>query len=325
MAWLARREFLGVALGAGSALALGPLGAAPGKSRVVAAKGKSLFKDERTLDPKAVKALVDRAVATLVGENDPQRAWKRLVKPDDLVGIKVNCLAGARLSTRIEVVRAVAEGVRSAGVPTRSIFVWDRKLSDMVRARYPVEDRSEFICIGNDHRNLGFGPPIILKGVIGSLFSRLVTDVCSVIINVPVLKDHDLAGVSLSLKSAFGAIHNPNKYHFATLHQAIVDVNRVEPLRRKTVVHICDATFGCAQGGPTPAPRWLERPGMVYASRDPVALDTVLWAKIEELRKARGLPSLVGSKREPKHIALGAEAGLGTNEQGRIEVVSIEV
>ncbi len=325
MARLKRREFLESLVGVGSALALGAANAGGEKSRVVAVRGKAVFKDRDTLEPKAVQELVDRAVAACLGEKDPQRAWKSLVKPNDIVGIKVNCLAGARLSTRIEVVRAVAKGVQSAGVPPRSIFVWDRKLWDMVRARYPVEERTDFICIGNDHRNLGFGPPLILKGVIGSLFSRLVTDVCSVIINVPVLKDHDLAGVSLSLKSAFGAIHNPNKYHFATLHQAIVDVNRVEPLRRKTVVHICDATFGCAHGGPTPSPKWLERPGMVFASRDLVALDATLWGKIEELRKARGLPTLVGSKREPQHRALAARAGQGPHKRGDMDLVSIEV
>jgi uncharacterized protein (DUF362 family) len=129
--------------------------------------------------------------------------------------------------------------------------------------------------------------------------------------------------VSLALKSFFGAIHNPNKYHFANLHTAIVDVNRQEDIRRKTVIHILDGTFGCCHGGPTPAPKWIDRLGMVWASRDPVALDQTAFQKIEEMRQAKGLELLVGSKREPKHIALAAEAKLGTNDPARIELVKL--
>jgi uncharacterized protein (DUF362 family) len=317
-----RRDFLTTSLAAGAALATGlPVRAAEGKARVVVAKSDKVFADERRLDPAATQELVDRAVAALLGETDATAAWKALVKPDDTVGIKVNCLAGDRLSTRIEVVRAIADGVRRAGVPARRLFVWDRKRGDLARAAYPLDDTSAFRCVGND--DAGFDEDVVTQGVIGSLFSTLVTRRCTAIINVPVFKDHDLAGISVALKSFFGAINNPNKYHFDELQQAIVDVNRARPLRGKTVLHLCDATFGCAHTGPTPRPQWIERMGTVYAARDPVALDHVAWQKIEALRKARGQPSLVGSKREPAHVALAAKAGLGTNDPARIEVVEV--
>ncbi|MFC1805763.1 DUF362 domain-containing protein [Planctomycetota bacterium] len=320
-----RRAFvrMGLAAGAGALLQPGSGRAAGDKTRVVAASSKKVFKDERTLDQRVVQELVDGAVARLMGESDATAAWKRVAKPSDVVGIKVNCLAGTKLSTRIEVVRAIADGLRRAGVPAKSILVWDRKTGDLERAKYPLDDRSQFRCVGCD--TAGFHGQLILKGEIGSLFTKLVTHHCSVIINVPVFKDHDLAGVSVALKSFFGAIHNPNKYHFANLHQAIVDVNRVRYIAAKTVLHICDATFGCAHGGPTPAPKWLERMGTVYATRDPVALDRTAWDKVEALRKARGLASLVGSKREPKHIALAAERLLGTNDPSKIELVKLGV
>jgi len=322
---LGRRELLkaGLAAGAGALLPAARSLAAADKTRVVAASSPKVFRDERTLDQAAVQELVDKAVASLLGEKDATAAWKRLAKPSDTVGIKVNCLAGTKLSTRIEVVRAIADGLRRAGVPAKQILVWDRKKGDLARAKYPLDDRREFRCVGNDQ--VGFHDRLILKGEIGSLFSKLVTHHCSVIINVPVFKDHDLAGVSVALKSFFGAIHNPNKYHFGNLHQAICDVNRVRQICGKTVVHLCDATFGCAHAGPTPAPRWLERLGTIYASRDPVALDQCAWQKIEALRKARGLPPLVGSKREPRHIALAAKHFVGTNDPERIDLTTVEV
>jgi uncharacterized protein (DUF362 family) len=104
-----------------------------------------------------------------------------------------------------------------------------------------------------------------------------------------------------------------------------VDVNRVHHLQKKTALHLCDATFGCCHGGPTPSPRWVEKLGTVYASRDPVALDAVAWAKIEALRKAKGLKPLAGSKREPRHIAIGAKHRLGTNDLARIDLVQVDI
>jgi len=320
---LSRRSFLRAGLAAGAALA-GLDARAEGKSRVVVASSAKVLRDGQALHQAATQDLVDAAVCALAGEKDPTAAWRRFVRPNDIVGIKVSCLAGERLSTHIEVVRAIARSLARAEVRPNRIYVWDRKLDDLVRARYPVVEAADFLCVGNDHRNLGFAPPLITVGEIGSFFSRLVTDACTAIINVPVLKDHDLAGVSLALKSFFGAIHNPNKYHFANLHQAIADVNRQDDIRRKTVLHILDATIGCAHGGPTPGPRWLERLGTIYASRDPVALDATAWQKIEELRKAKGLEPLLGSKREPKHIPLAAAAKVGTNDPARIEVVKLE-
>ncbi|MFP4055304.1 MAG: DUF362 domain-containing protein [Candidatus Brocadiia bacterium] len=324
---LGRRAFLkaGLAAGAGALTGCEAGAERAAKSRVVEAHSEKVFADGGGLDFRATRHLVDAAVARLVGETRATEAWKRLVGPDDVVGIKVNCLAGRRLSTRIEVVRAVADGVRRAGVKPERIVVWDRKLNDLVRAAYPVRDHSDFVCIGNDHRKYGYGGRLVLEGEIGSLFSRLVTRYCSVIINVPVFKDHDLAGVTLGLKSAFGAIHNPNKYHFANLHQAIVDVNKVAALRKKTVLHLCDATFGCYHGGPTPSPRYIERLGTVYAARDPVALDFCAWQRIEALRKAKGQPPLAEAERKPDHIAIGARESLGTDEPTHMELVKLEV
>jgi len=324
MSPVSRRKLLrtGLATGAGALMGASPAFAAD-MSRVVVARSDKVFAGERKLDPKVTQELVDAAVARLTGEADGTRAWKALIRPADVVGIKVNCLAGLRLSTRIEVVRAVADGCRRAGVPARRIIVWDRKKGDLARAAYPLGERDEFVCIGNDHPRYGFGGRIIIQGVIGSLFSALVTQHCTAIINLPVLKDHDLAGVTVAMKSFFGAIHNPNKYHFGDLQQAIVDVNCVPVLRKKTILHLCDATFGCYHTGPTPRPKFIERLGTLYATRDPVALDYLAWQKIEALRKANGLASLVGSKREPQHIALAAKAGLGTNDPARIELVEV--
>ena len=45
-------------------------------------------------------------------------------------------------------------------------------------------------------RGGGYGSALETSGPVGSLISRILTDYATVLINVGVLKDHDLAGVS---------------------------------------------------------------------------------------------------------------------------------
>ena len=61
--------------------------------------------------------------------------------------------------------------------------------------------------MGNDV--LGYGNELLTHGNAGSLLCRTLTDVCDAVINLPVLKDHGIVGVTMALKNMFGAIHNP--------------------------------------------------------------------------------------------------------------------
>jgi len=145
------------------------------------------------------------------------------------------------------------------------------------------------------------------------------------VINIPVLKDHGIAGVTVSLKNMFGAIHNPNKYHLDVGDPYIADVNMLWAIRQKTRLTICDATTAQYEGGPSYLPHWnWEYNGLLLGS-DPVALDTVGWRLIEEKRMIEGVPTLAEAGREPTYIATAADAnhGLGTNDAERIDLVEV--
>jgi len=89
-----------------------------------------LVRDEEALDrhsrPNAevIHRMLDQAVTTLLGESDPVEAWKLLVKPDDIVGIKSN--VWAYLPTPKEVVQAIRRRLMDAGVSKKNIGVDDR-------------------------------------------------------------------------------------------------------------------------------------------------------------------------------------------------------
>jgi uncharacterized protein (DUF362 family) len=327
-----RRDFLKGGLALGSAfVAASPRKAeaflrsltpvSESKSRVVIARDPRLrAPGGNALDSSRLLGLLDRALEALYECDSPVEAWKKIVRPGEVVGLKVNCLAGRGNSTRPELVDAIAERLQQAGI--RDIVIWDRLNADLESARFRIaEHGSGRRCFGNDV--LGFESELAMYGSVGSLVARTLTQVCDAVINLPVLKDHGIAGVTLALKSMFGAIHNPNKYHLNVGDPYVADVNMLPPIRQKVRLHICDAITAQYDGGPSYMPQWTWPFNGLLVSRDPVALDHTGWQIIEKQRASLGLKSLKELKREPTYIATAADDQhrLGMNDPKRIEVV----
>ncbi len=288
--------------------------AATAKSRVVIA---------RSARPR-VSDLLDRAVQSYFNCDSPLEAWRKVVRPNETVGLKVNCLSGRGGSTSVALVDAICERLQQAGVRQDKIIVWDRLNEDLESAGFRPTSRSGRIrFMGNDV--LGYERDLTVFGSAGSLLSKTLTQLCDAVINLPVLKDHGIVGVTLALKSMFGAIHNPNKYHPNAGDPYVADVNAMPEIRGKVRLTICDGLTAQYEGGPTYMPQWSWPYGGVLVAQDPVALDTVGWRIIEEKRAEVGMKPLKYVKREPRYIATAADAShrLGTNDPARIERVEV--
>lgn len=287
----------------------------PGAASTVAIAQSTKVFGHTQLQPRQVAELVHSAVMAATGERTEKDAYSKLFRPDDVVGIKLNCL-DSRIAPHPEVVEALASGLLMAGVKPSNILAWDRRRSEVLAAGFPEQPKS-FRITGTD-RSYG---EVVENGVVGSRLSNILED-CTALINVPVLKDHDLAGVSICLKNWFGAIDNPNKYHFDKLHPALVDLSELAEIRGKLRLNLCDGIVTVYNGGPAYKEQWAERTGMILASTDSVALDFVGHRRIEEMRKAHGLKSLKLAGREPAYIALAARKGLGNADDSRVKVVT---
>lgn len=320
---MARRKFLKqAAIAAGTALTLGAGGALAQdrKSRVVQsydvrAKGDYAYRQA------LVDEMVSKGITALTGENDPRAAWGSLFKPDDAVAVKVNCLFGPNASTHPEVTNAVVSGLKSAGVSEDNIIVWDRSDGDLTKCGYSINRNGPGVrCYGtggdyepNPTRNRSFN---------GRL-SKILTQRCTALVNVPILKDHSIAGITCAMKNHYGSFNNPGEHHGNNCDPYLADLNDVPAIRDKTRLIVCDAIRPLAHGGPGLKPQHLWDCGMLLLSTDPVALDYTGWQIIEERRKAVGLPTLAAQNRPAKHIATAASRGLGTNDPERIELVRV--
>ncbi len=126
---ITRRDFLKVASAAPIAGAFvpglrGTTPPGPERARVV------LVRDPAPLGPggappaEVVQRMLDDAVRALLGETDVVKAWKSLIRADDVVGIKTN--AWRYIPTTAEVEQALKRRVMDAGVAEDRVAIDDR-------------------------------------------------------------------------------------------------------------------------------------------------------------------------------------------------------
>jgi len=299
-------------------------GAAPAKSKVVIARDAMLRGSGTSVDSGRVWGLLDRSMQTLFDLDHPLDPWKKLVRPGQKVGIKVNALGGRGLSSDVQLVAAICQRLQEAGIHAGDIIIWDRENDELEHVGFHVStDGNRVRCFGTDM--LGYEQDLVTYGTVGSQLSKILTRNCDVLINVPVLKDHDGAGISMALKNMYGVIHNPNKYHPNGCNPYVADVNMLAEIRTKTRLHICDATTACYEGGPGFKPEFSWKYNGLIVSQDPVALDYNGWQIIERKRAESKLKTLEAEKRAPQYIATAADGQhrLGTNDPKRITVVEV--
>jgi hypothetical protein len=129
---LTRREFLKTSASAAMAGALflnAPdrlFAAGDEKTRVVLIRNKDVLDDLNAPKPEVLQEMLDEAVAALVGESDPAKAWQTIAGPDDVVGIKSNLWQ--YLGTPEALEDAIENRLLEAGVDEKKISVNDRRI-----------------------------------------------------------------------------------------------------------------------------------------------------------------------------------------------------
>jgi len=291
----------------------------------VIARDEKLTRGKVDQHRELLRKLLDASMQKLTNASDAAAAWRQLFSPEGRVGIKVNTLG---LSTQPAVVDAIVAGLRQAGVPASKIIIWDRFDVELANAGFKLKKSPDSVrCRGTDaepgRMARGYQQQIESNGQIGSFFSRIVAQHVDTLISVPVLKDHNLAGVSLGMKNFYGAIHNPNKYHENNCDPYVVDVVSHRFIGKKWRLTVCDGTRAQYHAGPAKHPGFAWPFGGLVVSDDFVAADAVAADLLDKQRKENGLKSLAEEARPAKHIATAGARGLGVADLSKIERIEV--
>ena len=127
---LTRRQIIKDATKAsiGSALLLNsPLnlfGQGENKTRVVLIRDQNVLDSDNNPKPEILQKMLDKAVLNLTGASDIQSAWKKMINPKDVVGIKSN--VWGHLPTPPALENGIKKRVMEAGVSEKNISIRDR-------------------------------------------------------------------------------------------------------------------------------------------------------------------------------------------------------
>lgn len=295
------------------------------KTRVIQVRSSLVVTGDGEIDLDILYQMIESGLNALSESHDYGDYLGSLFDAGDVIGLKVNGLAGPRMSTRAEVVNTVSNILHEAGRPRKKQIIWDRFDRELSALGFKIATSGGPLCFGTDHRGIGYSDSLVSKGRIGGLLSRILVDYCDAIINIPVLKDHGMAGITCAMKNHYGSIHNPNKYHDNACNPYVADLNSLEQIRSKQRLIVVDALKVQYHGGPAFHPGWAVNYGAILIGSDPVAVDTVGFGIIEKLRKNNGLESLIGTRREPIYIKTAGKYGLGTADPDYIDLVEITV
>ena len=151
------------------------------------------------------------------------------------------------------------------------------------------------------------------KAFVLKSFEFLLTLKDSYIVSVPVLKEHSITTVTLSLKNMLGAtlgekarFAKKGRFHKLGVNESIVDIN----LYAKPNLSIIDGRTAGVGGELKAEPKKL---GMMIFSEDPVAAD------------ATGATYLGYNPLKIKHIKLAQEKGLGIANPKKIDLVEVKI
>jgi uncharacterized protein (DUF362 family) len=305
--------------------------------------GKSQAPGTVGVNQGVVDAMIDRGVTGLLGlpPSEIVDAWNQLIPSyshGKMVAIKANLNNAFTCDTNTTQVNSIAQpinavvrGLKLCGIRDQDIVVFDairafpdRVFNELNFQNIQIHDNG---CRGypstwnsdDPQAKIQFSPPS------GSLPTVRLTDTllkADYLINMPLMKGHQIAGVTLSFKNHFGSVNNPSGMHtyistsYSQVDQynALVDLYSNPHIHDKTVLTIGEGIYGSREFQNTPPQPWTtfddHSPCSLFFSTDPVAIDCVMH---DLLKPERGSAQPDTSD---SYLKLAADAGLGVFENG---------
>jgi uncharacterized protein (DUF362 family) len=294
------------------------------RPRVVVVRTKKALVHGYDADRGAVRAMLGAGLIALSGKKNAVDALGTYVRPEERVGLKINGLAGRNAATHVELVDELSVLLGKANIEHRKQVAFDRFTSDLTASGFESGAHGRgYQCIGND--DAGHDEELTQMPSSASRLAKVLTSYVDGVINLPILKQHMLSGMTGALKNNFGCIHNPNKMHIDNCDPYIAEVNAVPAIRAKQRLVIMDALRPVVDNGPSYQPGMGAVANTMLFGTDLVAVDAVALDILEKLRAKRALKPLAQVGLAPTYLATAAKLGLGVMDLAGIDIVSIEV
>lgn len=278
------------------------------RPRVVRVRSRNVLNDS-TIHRTMFGELLEETLTTLTGTGSTTEAWRSVLRPDDIIGLKFNQSAQRALGTTQTVGAVLIESILNAG--------WDAK--QLVCIEAPKELTETYGTkpprLGYDHKEVEFGSG---QDRLASVLQQVTA-----IVNVPFLKTHNIAGMTCSLKNlSHGFIMHPARYHGNRCSPYVADIAALPEIKDRLRICLVDALRVVYEGGPSATAETISDEGLLLASIDPVACDAMGLLELNDIRHRHGLSSVARSLGSVEYLAAAHRLGVGVAAPYGIDMVS---
>lgn len=286
------------------------------------------------VDQTVVDEMVDRGLTQLTRTATRADAWRTLIPtyvPGQRVAIKVN-FNNAQVNdgdniidALVEPVNSVIKGLKEIGVSEPDMWVYDAVRAIPNRFRDGCDFPGvRFSGVGTNPQGFSATERVTFETPPGgpTLADQRISNVLAnahYLINMPIMKEHCCAYVTLSFKNHFGSIENCSALHgytfpyesaYTPTYNPLVDIYKNPHFVGKTVLTIGDGLYASKGDQSTVPQPWAtfgnQAPNSLFFSRDPVAIDCVMYDFLEaESGVQQGAD---------QSLVLAAQEGLGVFE-----------
>lgn len=259
---------------------------------------------------KIMTEMFESALLALTKAPTVGQAWGRLLRADDVIGIKFDPCGQSELSTAAPFAALLFGSLIQAGWPAERIIAADA----------PEAALRQF-----DLRPAQLGwsaDPVTFGGASDQLAAFL--DPVTAIINVPFLKDDNITGLSGCLKNVtYHLLKHPGRYHANGGSPYLADLYALPQISGKLRLNLMNALRTVYNKGPLVAPEFIDHTGLLLMGLDPIAVDAVAIEALNAVRSQAGLPPLPISVQAFPSLFDAAAKGLGHVDFRMIERVNV--
>ncbi len=266
----------------------------------------------RLVHEQVLHEMIASTLTHLTGKSNVREAWKSILKPDDVIGLKCNSSGAEGLGVSESFLDVVIGSLMNAGFEGKQIVVIEApettyRTHDVVKPALGWSDKPVTFASGSDQ-----------------LASWL--DQVTAIVNIPFIKTHNIAGMTCTMKNlSHAVVKHPARYHGRGCSPFIGDIYALDAVRKKVRLHLVNGLRIVYDGGPDTRDAGIWDAGLIFGSTDPVATDVQALASINSQRSMLGLPTIANQSIQTPYLPHAAQLGLGTTDPFRTRIERVRI
>ncbi len=282
------------------------------KSLVLDVYGEYSVRGTR-LHENSVQRMLNTGVRKLTGIEDESKAWRKFIHDEDTVAIVFSSIGSRDLGTNTELASIMLKTFYNIGFKPKNFMLiglheLPKEAEGTVLWKYGWQKEKVDFVSDQDY------------------LAAWLENVTA-IINIPSIMDDNILGLRCSMANlAFPVIKSPAR--FKRLMRVdlgsqgdpfIPDIYNLPQIKGKVRLNIANALRVLYNGGPTVAQVYIDEPGMLVFSTDPVALDRRALELLLRLRHEKPMPGDIEQTLQAPYLKTAQAMGIGYNDMSFIK------